>query len=78
MFFLTTSWPMTMAEWKPINGIQTQLNIDEKELDSRAFKEACAQWLGYNINNNNSKKYFYLYLNLQKFAFQNYTCNIVQ
>ena len=37
-----------------INGIQTLLNIDEKELDSHAFKETCAQWLDYNINN---KKY---------------------
>ena len=39
-----------MAEWKPKNGIQTQLNIDEQELDSFAFKETSAQWLEYNIN----------------------------
>ena len=26
---LIASWLMTMAEWKPINGKQTQLNIDE-------------------------------------------------
>ena len=28
---------------KPINGIQTLLNIDEKGLDSRAFKETSAK-----------------------------------
>ena len=29
MYFLTTSWLMTKAEWKPVNDIQTYLNIDE-------------------------------------------------
>ena len=28
-----------------IYGIQTLLNIDEKELDSRVFKETSAKWL---------------------------------
>ena len=46
---------MTMAEWKPIIGIQTILNLGEKELDSRAFIETSAQWLDYNINNNKLK-----------------------
>ena len=28
-FFLTTLWLITMAEWKPKNDIQTQLDVDK-------------------------------------------------
>ena len=31
-------------------GIQTSLDIHEKELESRTFKESSAQWLHYNTN----------------------------
>ena len=41
-----------MAEWKPINVIQTKINIDEQELDNHTFKESSAQWLEYNTKNN--------------------------
>ena len=50
-YFLTTSWLITMAEWKPINGIQTKINIDEQELDNHTFKKSIAQWLDYNTKN---------------------------
>ena len=31
-----------------INGIQTLLDIDGQELESRTFKSSSAQWLDYN------------------------------
>ena len=34
--------------------------IDEKELESRTFKESSAQWLGYNTNIKNYLRFFSL------------------
>ena len=49
--------PLTLkVHHKIINGIQTQLNIDEYKLDSCAINETSAQWLEYNIKN--KKNYF--------------------
>ena len=39
-----------------INGIQTLLNIDEKELESQTSKEPSAQWLDYNTQQTNKQK----------------------
>ena len=51
------------------HGIQTQLNIDEEELESHTFKESSDQWLDYNSN---IKKFLILrFWNFFVFQFEN-------